>query len=164
MAKKYIITAEEKAEISAARKNNTNKNVEKRLRALELRSEGYTNEDVGKAVGANPKVVSRWISSYATHGLGSLLQKKREGNRRNISQAEEAEFINGFKEKASSGELVTVKEIKKAYCEKIGHKCGDGQIYRVLKRQKWRKVVPRKAHPNKASETEIEVSKKLTFE
>jgi hypothetical protein len=52
--------------------------------------------------------------------------------------------------------------VRQLYCEKIGHRCGSGQIYRVLERQKWRKIVPRKAHPNKASEVEIETSKKLT--
>jgi glucose dehydrogenase len=73
---------------------------------------------------------------------------------------EETRFIDGFKEKAAKGQYVTVKEMKIAYCEAIGHKCGNGQIYRVLKRQKWRKVVPRKEHPNKASAAEIDASKK----
>jgi transposase len=77
---------------------------------------------------------------------------------------EESRFIGEFKDKAEKGQYVTVKEIKIAYCEKIGHKCGKGQIYRVLKRQEWRKVVPRKEHPNKASGAEIDASKKLTFE
>jgi len=93
-----------------------------------------------------------------------ILKGNYSGNRRNLTKEQEKVFIDTFKEKAEKGELVTVKEIKLAYCEKIGHKCGNGQIYRVLKRQKWHKVVPRKEHPNKASEAEIETSKKLTFE
>jgi transposase len=103
------------------------------------------------------------VCNYTKHGISTLLKGQRGGNRRNMSLEEESEFIAGFKEKAEKGQLVTVKEIKIAYCEMIGHKCGNGQIYRVLKRQKWRKVVPRKKHPNKASEAEIDASKKLTF-
>ena len=163
MPKKYKIEKSESLEIEERRKARKDKAVDKRLRAVCLRSEGYSNKEIGKLVEAHPTVVSRWICAYAKSGLTELEPKKRQGHRRNMPLCEETEFIEGFKEKASKGEIVTVKEIKVAYCEKIGHACGKGQIYRVLKRQNWRKIVPRKEHPNKASEAEIEASKKLTF-
>ena len=47
------------------------------------------------------------------------------------------------------------------YEEKVGHPIGNSQIYRVLHRHNWRKVMPRSKHPNKASEEVIEASKKL---
>jgi transposase len=163
MAKTYKITEEQMAEIKKHRKENKDKDVEKRLRAVQLRGEGLGNKAIALIVEAHPDVVSRWVCNYVKHGITALLKGKRGGNRRNMPLEEEREFIAGFKEKAEKGQFVTVKEIKVAYCAKIGHKCGNGQIYRVLKRQKWRKVVPRKEHPNKASEAEIEASKKLTF-
>jgi transposase len=163
MAKTYEITEEQILEIKKQRKENNDKNVEKRLRAVQLRGEGLGNKEIGLIVESHPDVVSRWVCNYLKHGLTALMNGKRGGNRRNMTLDEESKFIASFKEKAEKGQLVTVKEIKVAYCEKIGHKCGNGQIYRVLKRQQWRKVVPRKEHPNKASEAEIEASKKLTF-
>ena len=163
MAKAYKITKEQMAEIENYRKQNRDKNVDKRLRAIQLRAEGYGNSEIADKIEAHPTVVSRWICNYVKNGINAVLKGDYSGNRRNLTLEEETKFIDKFKEKAAKGELVTVKEIKIAYCEKIGHKCGKGQIYRVLERQEWRKVVPRKEHPNKASEAEIDASKKLTF-
>ena len=55
-------------------------------------------------------------------------------------------------------------EIKAAYQEAVGHSVGASQIYYVLHRHKWRKVMPRSRHPKKASEEVIATSKKLTPE
>ena len=107
--------------------------------------------------------ISQWVSDYCNIGIESLLGGKYGGNRRNMTFAEEEIFLAGFKKMAETGKLVEVSEIKKAYEEKVGHKIGKGQIYRVLKRHKWRKVMPRSKHPNKASDEEIESSKKLTL-
>jgi transposase len=163
MAKAYKISTEQMAEIESQRRHNRDKNVDKRLRAVKLRAEGYSNNEIADKVEAHPKVVSRWICAYVNNGIKSILKGNYSGNRRNLTLEEETKFIDRFKEKAAKGELVTAKGIKVAYCEKIGHKCGNGQIYRVLERQKWRKVIPRKQHPNKASGAEIEASKKLTL-
>ena len=151
------------AEIKRRRKLNCDKVVDKRLRAVQLRGEGLGDKEIAAIVEAHPTVVSRWVCKYVKDGISGLLKGNYVGNRRNLPLEEEIKFIAEFKEKAAKGHLVTVKEIKIAYCEKIGHQCGKGQIYRVLERQGWRKVVPRKEHPNKASEAEIEASKKLTF-
>jgi len=57
--------------------------------------------------------------------------------------------------------MVTVQSIKAAFDAKRGKDTGRGYIYMLLARHNWRKVMPRGQHPKKASETEIEVSKKL---
>lgn len=79
-----------------------------------------------------------------------------------MSFEEESELLSGFFEQAQKGQIVEVSKIKKAYVEKAGHDIGNGQIYYVLKRNSWRKVMPRSKHPKKASDEAIETSKKLT--
>ena len=78
-----------------------------------------------------------------------------------MSIEEEAELLAPFKAEAEAGRVVEVSRIKAAYIEKVGHSIGSGQIYYVLKRQGWRKVMPRSQHPNKANEEAIDASKKL---
>ena len=80
-----------------------------------------------------------------------------------MSFEEEAAFLEQYKKLAEQGEIVEVSEIKRAYQEKVGHSIGKEQIYRVLARHGWRKVMPRSKHPNKASDEVIEASKKLTL-
>ena len=79
-----------------------------------------------------------------------------------MSIAQEAEFLSAWRERAEKGEMIEVSEIKNAYCERVGHSIGGQQIYLVLKRHGWRKVMPRSQNPNKAGDEAIEASKKLT--
>ena len=74
----------------------------------------------------------------------------------------EAAILAPFKERAEKGELVEISEIAKAYQAAVDHPVSNGQIYFVLHRHGWRKVMPRSKHPKKASEEEIAASKKLT--
>ena len=56
---------------------------------------------------------------------------------------------------------ITIHTIMKKFEELTGEPCADTTIYRMLKRHGWRKVSPRPAHPGKASDEEIEASKKI---
>ena len=160
---RYQISEEQLKEIREARKQNKNKNAERRLAALELRGTGTKDSEIAIKTGYNPKYISHLVKKYLTKGIDAMLGAKREANRRNMSYAEESKFLDSFKEKASAGQVVTAKEIRAAYEEKIGHTCGNGQIYRLLKRHNWRKIKPRSQHSKKASDETIEVSKKLTI-
>ena len=163
MKKKYEIAKEDYEKIKAARKSNKNKNVEKRLYALELSVKGLNNREISEKTGYNRVYVGHLIARYLKEGLDAICNIKRVANRRNMSIEEEIELLNEFKEKASKGQVIRAKDIRKAYEEKIGRPCGNGQIYRVLKRHNARKVKPRGQHPKKASQEVIEASKKLTL-
>lgn len=161
MMKRYKITAEQKAELQAARKANRNKRIEKRLKALILRSEGKTNQEVSALCELHLTNVSKLIAAYCTDGLDAIIGNHYHGNRRNMSPEEEVAFLEPFKEPAAQGQIVETGAIKAAYEEKVGHSIGGSQIYRVLHRHGWRKVMPRSRHPDKVSDEAIEASKKL---
>ena len=78
-----------------------------------------------------------------------------------MSFEEEEQILEKFYEKAEKGEIVEISEIKRAYQEKVDHKVSETQIYYVLHRHGWRKIMPRSKHPKKASPEDIEASKKL---
>ena len=164
MKMKYVITSEQKAELKAARKKNKNKQTERRLRVLELRAEGIGLKEIAEKTGYSRSHVSGLIARYCQEGLSAIVENHYHGNRRNMSIEEEAEFLEPFRQRAEAGQIIDTREIKAAYEEKVGHKIGNGQIYCVLKRQGWRKIMPRSRHPKKASEEEIKASKKLTIE
>ena len=162
MQKKYEIEKEKLEEILEARKQTKDKREDKRLQAVELRILGYTNEEIVHILRVHKRTITRWIQNYVENGIKGLQNKPRVGNHRNLTLEEEAKLLKSFEERARKGQLVTVQEIKEAYMEKVGHSIGSGQIYYVLKRHNWRKVMPRSRHPKKASEEAIEASKKLT--
>ncbi len=72
---------------------------------------------------------------------------------------EKTAFLESYRERAEKGQTLDVKEIGAAYEERVGHRIGSRQIYRVLQRHGWRKVTPRSRHPKKASEEAIAASK-----
>jgi transposase len=163
MSKRYKITNEQRAELETARRENKNKNVENRLKALLMRCDGKGYDEIGKLCEYHPSYVSQLVSKYCNKGLSSIVDNHYIGNRRNMSIAEEEAFLSQYKKQAEQGQMVEVSAMRTAYEEKVGHTIGGSQIYYVLARHGWRKVMPRSKHPNKASDEAIEASKKLTI-
>lgn len=162
MPKTYKISKEEVEQIKKIRKGITNKKEDKRLYAIQLRGEGLKNEEIAEKLDTSSKVVSRWVSEYKHDGIEALYQKRGIVRHCNMTYEEEEQLLLHFAKEAEKGQIVEVGEIKKAYLEKVGHSIGNGQIYEVLKRHNWRKVMPRSKHPKKADDEAIKASKKLT--
>lgn len=102
------------------------------------------------------------VSAYINNGgIAALLPKERIGMHRNLSIEEGKEFLSAYTKQAEAGQIIDLNELKAAYIEKVGHSIGGSQIYRMLERHGWRKVMPRSKHPQKASNEAIEASKKL---
>ena len=163
MPKTYQISEEQVIELEAARKANKDKNVERRLKALMLRAQGIKRAEVASQTGFSTSYVSEITAKYCNQGLQSIVENHCGGNHRNLSFAEEEALLEPFKKLAKLGQIVEVSEILEAYETKLGRPAGsNSQIYYVLERHGWRKVMPRSKHPNKASDEDIESSKKLT--
>lgn len=161
MAKSYEISQSQLLEIEAARKKNRNKSVERRLYVLVMRAEGKSLEEISEKTGYHISTASKLIARYMRDGISAIAENHYKGNRRNMSFEEEAAILAPFIERAERGEMVDIKEIAAAYQKAVPHKVSDTQIYYVLHRHGWRKIMPRSRHPKKASEEAIEASKKL---
>jgi len=133
-----------------------------RLLALHMRVMGKKNKEISETVGFSVQYITELVSKYVKEGMDSILTDKRTGNHRNMSVSEEIAFLDGFFDLADAGQIVTIATIMEKYEEVTGKPCADTTIYRLLKRHGWRKIAPRPEHPGKASEDEIESSKKLT--
>lgn len=157
----YQITEEEYKEIVIREKQTRDKRISKRLRVLMLRYEGKSNPEIAAKLDISTDRLSHLISEYKRVGLEEYVRVKYTGNHRNMSYEEEQEILDRFQEAAKAGQVITVKEIKAAFDEKLGRDTGRGYIYMLLKRHRWRKLKPRSRHPKKASDEEIAASKKL---
>ena len=135
----------------------------KKLEVLQLRMEGYKNAEISKITKYSKSRVNALICIYANSGISYFEKENRiGGNRRNLSYEEEKEFLETYRRQAEQGRIIETGAIEKAYEEKVGHSIGGSQIYYILRRHGWRKVMPRSKHPNKASDEAIKASKKLT--
>ena len=165
MPKRNQITEEQALEIEQIRKKNKDKNKEKRLKALVLHSKGESRADIAKATGFAATYITELVSKFCKVGISSIVDNHYCGNHRCLTFEEEKALLEPFMAAAAAGKMIDVSEIKAVYEAKIGRTLENnrGQIYRVLERHGWRKVMPRSEHPNKASDEDIEASKKLTL-
>ena len=164
MANRRIeFTSEQVKELKTAMMKNKNKNIERRLCVVWMKHEKKSIEEIVARTGYSKNHARSIVTKYFKEGISSLTANNYRGNHRNMPIEEEIALVEGFKERANKGELTTVKEIKAKYEERVGHKIGSGHIYTILKRHNGRKIKPRPAHPKKATEAEIEASKKLTL-
>ena len=162
MSTRYKFSSEEIAEIQEARRKNTDKRVERRLKAIEMRALGQSLEDEGQACEYHPSYITTLVAKYRDGGLTAIVDNHYRGNRRNMSVEEEAAILEPFRKEAEAGKLVEISEIKAAYQKAVDHPISKAQIYYVLHRQGWRKIMPRSRHPKKADDEVIATSKKLT--
>lgn len=151
----------EKAEIIKLYQESKHTGEQKRLLCLKLR---IANEkkatEISDITGYSRSSVEDMISVYHKRGLEPFLYKKRPGNHRKLSATEEKELLSTFEKEASSGKMLVVADIRKAYEKKVGDKVALSTVYYMLHRNGWRKIMPRAKHPNKASDEKIEACKK----
>jgi transposase len=160
---KHIITKQEYEEVLKLIKKNKNKRVDKRLQVIILRYKGLTYNEIADKIGYAKNWVSQLCAEFKCKGLIEYARHKYGGNHKALDVAKEQEILDSFRAKAEAGQQVTAVDIKKAFDEERGKDTGRGYIYMLLKRHKWRMVMPRGKHPKKASEAQIAALKKLTL-
>ena len=162
MAQVYKFSEEEIEEIVQARRENKDKRVEARLKALEMRARNVKASKIAELTGFHSAYISQLAAKYKNGGIEAITGNHYGGNRRNMSFEEEAAILAPFRERAAKGEMIEIKEIKASYQAAVDHPISVAQIYYVLHRHGWRKVMPRSRHPQKANDATIEASKKLS--
>jgi len=116
--------------------------------------------EIALHTGLAEQSVHNLISRYNRLGPDAVGGPGKGGWRRSyLSWDEEALLLESFKQAALTGQIATVAEIKAALEKRIGHKIHKTTVYRLLKRQGWRKVMPRPFHVD-ADKEEQEAFKK----
>ena len=60
---------------------------------------------------------------------------------------QERQFLSQFIDQASSGGILVVSQIQRAFEAMVGHKVAQTTVYRMLDRHDWRTIIPRPRHP-----------------
>ena len=134
----------------------------KRLLVLHMRGLGKSDKEISEVLGYSIHYIPELVAKYKTHGMDAIINDKRTSNNRRMNFVEETKFLEQFVELAEAGQIITVEGILRKFEEVTGKDSNTSTIYKLLKRHGWRKVKPRPRHPGKASDEEIESSKKLT--
>ena len=163
MAKRYI-TQEQYQDVLKAIKENKNKLIDKRLKVIKMRYEGFRDCEIGEKLGYHRKRVSQIVSEFLEEGIEKFSQNQYGGNSQKLSYEAEEEFLKEYTENAENGHILTVSDMWKNFTQTRTDITLTG-FYLLLRRHKWRKIKPRGRHPKKASEADIDTAKnKISFQ
>jgi hypothetical protein len=83
------------------------------------------------------------------NGEEALLGEQRGRARGNahLTLAQEKGILSSLLKQATRGKLLTIRDAHAAVCKKAGETVDLSTTYRMLKRHKWRKIVPLPTHP-----------------
>src|SRR5664280_2540245 len=122
----------------------------RKLQAVVLPLEfGLTLEQTAQATGVSVGWVSQLRNRFIREGGSFDDDRPKRGGRyrQNMNREEEERFLAPFLEKASSGGILVVSEIKEALDRRLGREVALSSTYNLLHRHNWRKLAPDKRHP-----------------
>jgi transposase len=164
MQNKRKFNEKQKEEIHKYRNQIRSLILYKKIEVLDYASKGYTNLEINDLTGYTIRRISSFMTEYLRNGIDYFLEEHRKGgNRRKLTDEQEAAILEKFKLRAEKGQVVSLNSLKDEYDKVCGKETANSTFYDFLNRVGWRRVMPRGAHPKKASAEEIEASKKLTL-
>ena len=106
-------------------------------------------EKTAEAIGVSPGWACQLRNRFIKVGKVFEADKPPRGGRRreNMTIEEEKEFLLPFFEKAKSGGILVVNNIKDAMDRRLGRQVALASAYNLLHRHGWRKLAPDKRHP-----------------
>lgn len=120
-----------------------------------------TGDRVASLLGISGSSVDRVLSKFRACKLSVGRNPGGGRNHSRMSPDKEAEFLEAFREKAQAGEIITVDAFISALEGRFNCEIKKDYVYKMLKRNGWRKVSPDKAHPRNDKEKMEEFKKKL---
>lgn len=110
---------------------------------------GFSMEEVAGIIGTSRSWACQLRTQFIRSGGRKAERKRQRGgrHRENMSLEEERVFLAPFLDKAASGGILVVGEIKKALDKRLGRKTALASTYNLLHRHNWRKLAPDKRHP-----------------
>ncbi len=84
MKMKHRYSEKDQEIIKAARKANKDKQVERRLKSLELQASGKSGKEISAITGFHPAYISQLMAKYRDGGIEAITGNYYGGNRRNM--------------------------------------------------------------------------------
>jgi transposase len=131
----------------------------RRWRALDLKKDGWKQNDIAKALGVTPGAVSQWLASVEVHGEQSLNSRPHPGATPKLTQAQKRlipDFLShGAEAYGYRGEVWTCARVAKVITAEFGVSYHKAHVSRLLKELNW---TPQKPVRRAAQRDEIEIA------
>jgi len=132
-----------------AMKSAKNVNEFKRAQALYLRAHRKMNAiEIAEVTGYSVAAVRAIHGEYFKRGIGAAKPQPKGGRyRAHTTLEKEKAFIEKHSKEAENGGILVVGELKKTFEKELEIEISNAAFYKLLERHNWRKLAPRKRHP-----------------
>ena len=122
---------------------------------------GLSLEEAAKVIGCSVVWTCRLRNRFLAGETVGDGQRQRPGGRRrqNLSIDRESEVLAPFLERARSGGILVVPQIKAEVESALGRQMALSSVYNLLHRHGWRKLAPDKRHPQSDPQAQQEWKK-----
>jgi transposase len=118
----------------------------RRLRAWQMKQEGWYQRNIAEVLAVSEVAVSRWLARARQDGLEALRTRSSPGRPPKLSHAQKClipEFLwHGPEAYGLRGELWNCKRVAKVIWEEFGVSYDKGHVSRLLKELQWTPQVP----------------------
>lgn len=123
---------------------------------------GASLEKTASLLGVGRATIPRLQAQLRDQPAGQPGPRKSWGGRRHalLALAQEKEFVASWRAKAEAGELIVLSAMRADLEKKLGRKVAPEVFYRLVRRQRWRKVAPDTRHPKSDPVVQEEWKKK----
>ena len=133
---------------------------QRRLAIWLTRLKSLHAEEVAGMLGVSKQAVWLWIGQYNQHGPEGLQRQGRGGRRWSLLEwKEEEKVLEGWTQRAQRGEVITARQLLPEVEKATGQAVSLAYVYKLLKRQGWRKTGPRPRHVKARREVQEEFKK-----
>lgn len=110
---------------------------------------GLSMAQTAQAIGRSPEWTCRLRNRFLAGEIVGDGQRQRRGGRRrqNMTAERERELLAPFLERARSGGILVVGQVKAQLEAELGRQLALSSVYNLLHRHGWRKLAPDKRHP-----------------
>lgn len=131
----------------------------RRWRALDLKKDGWKQEDIAKALGVTPGAVSQWLTAVEVQGEQALHSRPHPGAIPKLSEAQKRlipDFLShGAEAYGFRGEVWTCARVAKVIASEFGISYHKAHVSRLLKDLDW---TPQKPVRRAAQRDETEIA------
>jgi transposase len=120
--------------------------------------DGYSFQEAAKILGVCVSTLTQYRREFS-EGTYNLPKPPKTGSASHLTWEQEKQVLKRLEDRAKSGELTTIWQIKEEYEKEADCVVGKSTIYRFLERHEWRKVTPRPRHPKSNPEAQEEYKK-----
>lgn len=138
---RFIISQSEYDKIRMTYAVTRDENIRRRLKALMMRYEGYSSDDIAAAIRVNRSTVYLIFNRYREAGLENFIKNNyfRKFQQPMTSNQENA-IMSAFEAQAEAGERIYAEDIKRAIEGAMGRSVSIRYAQILLRKHGWRKV------------------------